>query len=289
MRSQPYRGCGSGHAEEATATRSGGRTGRILAATIAHWACSLRRDPVPGAIRNSAGRTAALPAAALAACLLIALVLVAWPSGAEGQGQGRRVVVLGETGAAPSPACPIPLDECEAVGSVTGFQAGVDGVSQPFKAPFDGKIVAWGLTLSRPNAQQREFFNDFYAAPPMAQLAVLRRVPDTSPPQFKLVRKSPAVNVSPYLGSEVEFALEHPLTVLEDQVVGLTVVNWAPAFAVGIGADNAWRASRKRGECTSTRDIQESRPQVRVGSTRQYGCFYTTARLLYTATVVQGR
>jgi hypothetical protein len=28
---------------------------------------------------------------------------------------------------------------------------------------------------------------------------------------------------------------------------------------------------------------------VRVDSTRQYGCYYTTARLLYTATVVQGR
>jgi hypothetical protein len=242
---------------------------------------------VPGAIGNSAGRTAALPAALLAACLLCALLLIAWPSGAEGQGQGRRVVVLGQTGAAPLPAC--PNSPCEAVGSVTGFQVAAEGVSQPFKAPFDGKIVAWGLSLSRPNANQREFFNSFYEPPPMAQLAVLRRVPEMNPPQFKLVRKSPAVNLNPYLGSQVEFALEHPLTVLEDQVVGLSVLNWASAFAVGISADNAWRASRARGSCTGTRDIQESRPQVRVDSTRQYGCYYTTARLLYTATVVQGR
>jgi hypothetical protein len=242
---------------------------------------------VPGAIRNSPGRTAALPVAALAACLLVALVLVAWPSGAEGQGQGRRVVVLGATGDTPSPAC--PDSPCEAIGSVTGFQTAAGGVSQPFKAPFDGKVVAWGLSLSRPNANQREFFNDFYQPPPQAQIGVLRRIPNKNPPQFKLVRKSPVVNLSPYLGSQVEFALEHPLTVLEDQVVALSIPTWAPAFAVGIGGDNTWRASRKRGECTRTQDIQASRPQVRVDSDRQYGCFYTTARLLYTATVVQGR
>jgi hypothetical protein len=240
---------------------------------------------VPGAIRNSAGRTAALPAVVVAACLLVALVLIAWPSGAEGQ--GRRVVVLGQTASTPRPAC--PGSPCEAIGSVTGFQTSGGGVSQPSKAPFDGKIVAWGLSLSRPNANQREFFNDFYAPPPRAQLAVLRRVPDTSPPQFKLVRKSPTINLTPYLGSKVVFALEHPLTVLENQIVALSIPTWAPAFAVGIGADNTWRASRKKGACTRTRDIQESHAQVRVGSTRQYGCFYTTARLLYTATVVQGR
>ena len=50
----------------------------------------------------------------------------------------------------------------------------------------------------------------------------------------------------------------------------------------------AGRASRKSGACTKTADIKESRPQQKVGSNKQYGCFYKTARLLYTATVVKG-
>jgi hypothetical protein len=239
---------------------------------------------VSGATRHSAGKAVALPATVLAAVLLL-LLLVAWPSGAEGQ--GPRIAVLGQTATTPPPAC--PSSRCEAIGSVTGFQTAAAGVNQPFKVPFDGKIVAWSMTLSRPTASQQQFFNNFYAPPPEARLAVLKRVPDTNPPQFKLLRQSALINLTPYLGSRVIFTLEHPLTVRADNVVGLTIPTWAPAFAVDVDASNTWRASRKKGACKRTADIQASHPQVRVGSTRQYGCFYTTARLLYTATVVQGR
>jgi hypothetical protein len=238
-----------------------------------------------GATRHSAGRTVALPATVLVAVLLVALLAV-WPSGAEGQG-GRRIVVLGQTSTTPPPAC--PSSRCEAIGSVTGFQTAAGGGAQPFKVPFDGKIVAWSITLSRPNASQQQFFNNFYAPPPEARLAVLKRVPNENPPQFKLLRQSALINLTPYLGSRVIFTLEHPLTVRADNVVGLTIPTWAPAFAVDVDASNTWRASRKKGACKRTADIQASHAQVRVGSTRQYGCFYTTARLLYTATVVQGR
>jgi len=240
---------------------------------------------VSGAPRTSTGRTTAWPAATLAACLLGVLLLVAWPSGASGQRAG--IAVLGSIGAAPPPAC--PGSPCEAIGSVTGFQTTAGGVSQPFKAPFNGKVVAWSISLSRPDRDQREFFNDFYAPPPQARIAVLRRVRGSRPPEFTMVRQSPVVVLRPYLGSTVVFALEHPLTVLKDQVVAISIPTWAPGFAVGISANNTWRASRRSGACAGTRDIRASRAHQRVGSKRQYACSYTTARLLYTATVVRGR
>ena len=129
-----------------------------------------------------------------------------------------------------------------------------------------------------------------------------------------MVRQSPIQILNPYFGSTVEFALEHPLTVLEDQVVALTVPTWAPAFfhsaaceevAPGVFRDasqceafsdeNSWRASRRKGRCqfdSSDPDklraqVNQSHPQQKVGSEKQYGCYYEAARLLYTATIVK--
>ena len=40
---------------------------------------------------------------------------------------------------------------CRVEGHVTGFQAIAGGVARPYEAPFDGKIVAWSITLSKPS------------------------------------------------------------------------------------------------------------------------------------------
>ncbi|MGH2982005.1 MAG: hypothetical protein ACRDKV_08190, partial [Solirubrobacterales bacterium] len=77
-----------------------------------------------------------LAAAALVGCLLVVAATL-WP-GAAG-GQSRKVTVLGQTRDEPRPAC--PRSPCEAVGSVTGFQARAGSVAKPFVAPFKGKIV----------------------------------------------------------------------------------------------------------------------------------------------------
>ena len=64
---------------------------------------------------------------------------------------------------------------------------------------------------------------------------------------------------------------------------------WAPTFAQGLAANNVWRASREAGKCTNSTAIRQGEPQEKVGTRRTYGCKYTTARLLYTATLVEGR
>jgi hypothetical protein len=229
------------------------------------------------------GSISLLAGAAAVACLLV-LAATLWP-GAAG-GAPRKVTVLGQTQDSPDPAC--PQSPCEAVGSVTGFQAMAGTVSRPFVAPFKGKIVAWSISLSKPRASQTNFFNNFYGSPPQARLGVLRQVPDKSPPRYELLRQSPTVTLTPYLGSDVTFALDQPLNIRQGEIAALTIPTWAPAFAVGLDDSSGWRASRKAGQCTRTDDIKEGNPQQKEGSNKQYGCFYKTARLLYTATVVKG-
>jgi hypothetical protein len=220
--------------------------------------------------------------------LLAALIAAAWPGDAGSA--PPPTVLLGKTTSTPSPACPgTARQECQAIGRVTGFQALAGNESQPFVAPFDGAVVAWSVTLSRPNRKERSFFDDLFGSPPKARIAVLRRIKGKRPPAFMMVRQSPVQVLTPYLGHTVVFALVHPLVVLKGQVVALTIPTWAPALAIDLnGARNTWRGSRKAGTCSSSdKDIESSNPQQRVRSKRQYGCYFSTSRLLYTATVVK--
>ena len=250
-----------------------------------------------GAAENRQLRPRAL-AAAILACLLLALVAVAWP-GAAGSAPAR-VVVLGQTASTPPPSCPgkivnnVEVIPCRVEGHVTGFQVLAGGVSRPHEAPFDGKVVAWSITLARPSRSDSKtttdeigFFNDFLGQPSQARIGVLRPVEGSKPPKYTLVRQSPLQVLNPYFGSTVVFALDHPLTVLRGQIVALTVPTWAPMFAFNVTDEDTWRGSRLPDHCSSREDIQGGHPQQGVGKTKTYGCYYSNARLLYTATLVK--
>ena len=243
----------------------------------------LKPQVVPRSATAKPGRLSLLVWAAAAACLL---VLAATLSPGAAGGAARKVAVLGQTQSTPAAAC--PQSPCEAVGSVTGFQSTAGAVSKPFVVPFNGKLVSWSISLSKPKASQQSFFNNFYGSPPEGRISVVQQVPDKNPPRYELLRQSPIVILTPFLGSDVTFALDQPLNVKQGDIVALTIPTWAPAFAVGLTDSSGWRASRRAGKCTQTADIKDSRPQQKVGSDKQYGCFYKTARLLYTATVVKG-
>lgn len=214
-----------------------------------------------------AGALLPLPAAALAA----------------GAGDGARaaakprVIELGRGQGSPRPSCP---RSCEAIGRVTGYQVLAGGRRRLYRAPADGKIVAWSITLARPRLSQIRFFNDFYGSPPRARLAILR---PGARNRFRLTGQSHSVDLTRYLGQRPVFALQQPLTVKRGYFIALTVPTWAPAFATGLSLDNAWRASRPRRRC---RDVKRRDAQQQRKSLRAYGCVYATARLLYTATMV---
>lgn len=233
-----------------------------------------------GVADRIAGRGRLAVAVALAGCLA-ALVVTA--AGAGAATSSRTTVVLGSTATTPDPSCPeLP---CQAVGSVTGFQVSTDQGGLPFRVRKDGKVKAWTLTLAEPTSKQRSFFNGFFGTPPQARLAILRRVPGTNPPRYNLRSQGSIHVLSPYLGQTVKFGAS--LKVEKGDIVGLTIPTWAPAFAQDLSAKNAWRASREPGKCTNTTAVRQGEPQQQIGRRATYGCRYSTARLLYTATVVE--
>jgi hypothetical protein len=220
---------------------------------------------------------------AVAAVLLVALLVLA--AGATAANVEKTSVILGNTSTVPDPSCPdLP---CQAVGSVTGFQVSNDQTKLPFAVPNDGTITAWTLTLAQPTNSQRSFFNGFFGTPPEARLSILHRVPGTNPPRYNLRRQGAIKVLSPYLGQTVRFGSN--LEVEKGDIVGITVPTWAPAFAQNLPTENVWRASRAPGTCTNSTDIRQGEPQQTVGTRATYGCKYSTARLLYTATLVEGR
>ncbi len=257
----------------------------------------MQLEIVLGAADNTRG-TPRAPVALALACLLAALAIVAWPGAADSA--PLRVVVLGKTASTPKPSCPgkivnnVEIVPCRVEGHVSGYQVKAGGTEQPYEAPFDGKIVAWSITLARPSRQDTKtttdevsFFNEFLGKPSEARIGVLRPIENTKPPKYTLVRQSPLEVLNPFFGGTPIFALEHPLSVLRGQVVALTVPTWAPMFAFNTSEEDTWRGSRLENHCASKEDIQDGHPQQGVGKVKTYGCYYSDARLLYTATLVK--
>jgi hypothetical protein len=242
-------------------------------------------------------RYPALLALAVAACLALGFAVFN-PGSADSA--PLTVTVLGQTAETPPASCPgkivnnVEVTPCRVEGHVTGFQSIADGIARPYEAPYDGKIVAWSITLAKPSTTETEtttdevaFFNEFLGEPSEARIGILRPIEGTNPPKYTLVRQSPLEVLNPFFGTTPIFALKHPLSILQGQVVALTIPTWAPMFAFNVSSENTWRGSRLPEHCSSKEDIQGGHPQQGVGKTKTYGCYYSNARLLYTATLVK--
>jgi hypothetical protein len=193
---------------------------------------------------------------------------------------------LAEVGVLPTttpptvPSC--PTTPCLAVSRTTGFQVKVGAAHNFLAAPRSGTIVAWTITLGKPNATQIKFFNANEGGAAQAGIAVLRPAPKPNL-AYKLVGQSPPVMLQPYFGKTAQFPLETTLPVKKGDLVALSVPTWAPALALGFGHETSWRASRPRSQCSSTSALST---QTQIGSTLQYVCLYQTARLTYSATLI---
>jgi hypothetical protein len=222
---------------------------------------------------RSYGRSLVLNAGIMKRLSLILVALAAaFPAAAD-----ARVQELGNTDPTPAASCP---DNCQAIGRVSGYQVQQGQIRNPFRAKERGKIVAFTVTLGKPRADQIEFFNNLFGGEPQVQLTVFRV---GTKRRHRVTGKSDVFELSRYYGSSPTFALSRPLTVKKDYVVGITSNTWFPGFAVGLGNDEAWRSSRSGEDCN---DVRQDAAQDERGSLRQWTCFYRTARLLYTATMV---
>jgi hypothetical protein len=191
-----------------------------------------------------------------------------------------EVGVIGNT--TPPTVASCPASPCLAVSRTTGFQVKVGTVRNPMGVPRDGSIVAWTVTLGKPNATQIKFFNTNEGGEAEAGIAVLR--PQKSPNlTYKLIASSPLVKLKPYFGKTAQFPLETTIKVKKGDEIALTVPTWAPALALGFGNDTSWRASRQKKQCTST---SSQTAHTQIGSNVQYFCLYQTARLTYSATEI---
>ena len=184
-----------------------------------------------------------------------------------------------EVGSAPPEATPTcPSSPCLAVSRTTGYQAKVVDSRSVFIVPADGRIVAWTISLGKPNTRQIEFFDSNYGEA-SAGLTILRR----GKRLYHRVRgQSPIEKLQPYFGQKVQFPLTTSIPVKKGYVVGLTVPTWAPALTQLLDNGSAWRASRAKGKCDNT-DTQTA--QTRMQQRTQYRCLYR-ARLTYSATLI---
>jgi len=142
-----------------------------------------------------------------------------------------------------------------------------------------GRVVSWTITLSKPTADEVSFFDQLTGGPPEAALVTLRQ---GSNYRFRVVGVTPTVALTPFLGQTRVMTLAVPLAVLPGEVLGLSVPTWAPALALGLSGQTAWRASRAHGNCG---DVTTPTYEIDPGGLGRFQCVYRNGRLTYGATV----
>src|SRR5215211_4102346 len=105
-------------------------------------------------------------------------------------------------------SCP---ESCQAIGRVSGYMGRSGKGANPFQVPRDGKIVAFTVSLGKPDANQVKFFTDLYGGPPQVRLAVLRKGKTRKTRlTHRLVAQTGLFRVDRYFGSSPSFALDKP-------------------------------------------------------------------------------
>ncbi len=206
----------------------------------------------------------------LLAALLAMLVLPAAAS--------AKVVEIGATAPAATPSC--PASPCEVISRTTAYQTRIGETQNMFTVPRDGRIVAWTISLGKPGKKQQAFFEENLGGAAQAGISVLK----PGERYFgRLLAQSPLVPLLPWFGTTTQFPLAASIPVVKGSVVALTVPTWAPALALGLPRDSVWRASREVDACD---DTQTQSAQTTLRSLARYKCFYRTARLAYSVTMI---
>jgi hypothetical protein len=206
----------------------------------------------------------------LGAAALLTLAAAASPASA-------KTYELGQTGDAVSPSCP---DTCFVVTRTTALQVRSGATKYPTTAPKSGRVVAFTLQLGRLTERQINFFNSTYGGTSRVQLTVLRGRPKRF---YEVVAQTGIFRIQPFFGTTVTFPLKTTLPVRRGDVIALTVPTWAPVLAVNLPRENGWRASRR----TSCNDLLTQTAQTVLGNEAQYKCLYQTARVTYSATLIE--
>lgn len=215
--------------------------------------------------------------------LLLLPVLVAalvWAPAAS-----ARIVELGAVADAVNPSC--PADPCEAAVRVTGLQGrAAGGPKNPYYIRRSGYVVAFTVTLAAPTAEQVAFFNDNFGSPAEVGLSVLRKSDKKKTRlNYRLVNQSQLFEVENFFGSKPTFVLDQPMRVRKTNWIAITVPTWAPIFANNLTRSDWWRSSRAKNSCETPRSLRQF-AMTELREVNMFGCTYSGARLLFTATYV---
>ncbi len=78
---------------------------------------------------------------------------------------------------------------------------------------------------------------------------------------------------------------DRPIPVKKGNWIALTVPTWVPPLATNLGSGNWWRSSRPQGQLRAAASLRQSALEE-LREVSRFGCTYSGARLLYTATYV---
>ncbi len=211
-----------------------------------------------------------------------------------------QIVELGQTSSSPvaAPACPtgVSLANCFIVlPHTTAVQTENNGVLNPTKVTKDGWIVAFTVGLSKLTSDaptELKLLKELdgrWGGPPQLVLSVLAPGPKN---KYTVVAQSATFHVLPFLGSVLQEPLSLPptfttmtaLPVKKGEVVGLTVLTWAPVLTYNLTASKYSYRQSRRANCTNPPGGQTA--QTTINSSQQYLCNYTGTRVQYSATEV---
>lgn len=224
----------------------------------------------------------------MGAALVVAALTVgsAGNANADSSVRAKKTKVLGDIGKLPDALCP---QNCSALAIVSGYQAEIDGIRNPYRIPFNGHVLRWKIKLGSVTKSQRNFFQKRFGKSPKAGISILKKVKVAGKTKYKLLKRGPVVGLNQYLGETASIKLEKRIAVKKGWYVALTVPTWAPALArVKTDAKPSkpdltysWRASREPDTCEQTPNMQNSEPQTKTKSKRSYGCKFSAEQLLY--------
>ncbi|HTU95959.1 MAG TPA: hypothetical protein VMF14_08985 [Solirubrobacteraceae bacterium] len=211
-----------------------------------------------------------------------------------------QMIELGQTTSSPvaAPSCPpnVALANCLIVLTrTTAVQTETNGVLNPTKVTKDGWIVAFTVGLSKLTSDAKtelgllKGLDAKFGGPPQLVLSVLKPGANN---KYTVVAQSATFHVLPFLGSVLQEPLSLPptfstltaLPVKKGDVVGLTVLTWAPVLTYNLTAGKYSYRQSRRANCTHAAAGQTA--QSTVGASQQYLCSYSGTRVQYSATEV---
>ena len=199
-----------------------------------------------------------------------------------------RLIELGGTADAVSLNCPGTTEvQCVAAVRMTGYQGrSSGGPKNPYYIRRDGHLIAFTVQLSKPTAEEVDFFNSSFGTPSTARISVLRRG-DTRKTRLshRLIRQSDRFTLNPYFGSKPTFVFDQPIPVKKGNWIAITVPTWAPLLATPVARENWWRSSRPSDSCDPPQSLRQFAMED-LREVTKFGCTYHGARLLYSVTYV---